>query len=139
MSRKTLLKKQDRLSRRRKRVRSTIIGTAERPRVSVYRSLNHIYIQLIDDSKGETLVSGSTHELKSATKAAPAKATEENGAKKAISTTGKVVKSKQIGLLVAEKAKQKKIKDVVFDRGGRLYHGRIKSVAEGLREGGLKF
>lgn len=106
------------------RVRKKISGTTERPRLCVYRSLNNIYAQIIDDTKGVTLVEASSlakdlvEELKSA--------------------KGKVSKSKLVGKLVAKKAQENGIKAVVFDRGGLQYHGRIKAVAEGAREGGLK-
>jgi len=106
---------------RHKRVRAVISGTAERPRLAVYRSLNHIYAQIIDDQAGVTLVSASTQE----------KAFESFGGNKEA--------AKQIGLTVAERAKEKGIETVVFDRGGYLYHGRVKELAEGAREGGLVF
>jgi large subunit ribosomal protein L18 len=102
------------------RIRAKIQGTAERPRLNVYRSLNHIYAQVIDDTKGATLVSASTV-------AAKAK------------TGGNVMAAKEIGKLVAERAQEKGIKKVVFDRGGYLYHGRIKALADAAREAGLEF
>ena len=102
------------------RIRAKIQGTAERSRLNVYRSLNHIYAQVIDDAKGETLVSASTV-------AAKAK------------TGGNVMAAKEIGKQVAERAKEKGIKKVVFDRGGYLYHGRIKALADAAREAGLEF
>ena len=102
------------------RIRAKLQGTAERPRLNVYRSLNHIYAQVIDDTKGETLVSASTV-------AAKAK------------TGGNVMAAKEIGKQVAERAKEKGIKKVVFDRGGYLYHGRIKALADAAREAGLEF
>jgi large subunit ribosomal protein L18 len=102
------------------RIREKLSGTAERPRLNVYRSLNHIYAQVIDDQKGETLVSASTLEMKS-------------------KTGGNVASAKEVGKAVAEKAVAKGIKDVVFDRGGYLYHGRVKALADAAREAGLKF
>jgi large subunit ribosomal protein L18 len=102
------------------RIREKLAGTAERPRLNVYRSLNHIYAQVIDDQKGETLVSASTVQLK-----------VKNG--------GNVAAAKEIGKSVAEKAAAKGIKQVVFDRGGYLYHGRVKALADGAREAGLEF
>jgi large subunit ribosomal protein L18 len=102
------------------RIRAKIQGTPERPRLNVYRSLNHIYAQVIDDTKGATLVSAST---------AAAKA----------KTGGNVAAAKEIGKLVAERAQEKGIKKVVFDRGGYLYHGRIKALADAAREAGLEF
>jgi large subunit ribosomal protein L18 len=97
-----------------------MVGTAERPRLNVYRSLSHIYAQVIDDSQGVTLVSASTV-------AAKAK------------TGGNVAAAKEIGRMIAERAQEKGIKKVVFDRGGYLYHGRIKALADAAREAGLEF
>ena len=102
------------------RIRQKLSGTTERPRLNVYRSLNHIYVQVIDDQKGETLVSASTLALK-------------------LKTGGNVAAAKEIGKAIAEKAVEKGIKKVVFDRGGFLYHGRIKALAEAAREAGLEF
>ena len=102
------------------RIRAKIQGTPERPRLNVYRSLNHIYAQVIDDTKGETLVSASTVAAKS-------------------KTGGNVMAAKEIGKQVAERAREKGIKKVVFDRGGYLYHGRIKALADAAREAGLEF
>ncbi len=102
------------------RIRQKLAGTAERPRLNVYRSLNHIYAQVIDDQKGETLVSASTLDLK-------------------LKTGGNVAAAREIGKAVAEKATAKGIQQVVFDRGGFLYHGRIKALADAAREAGLKF
>ncbi|MBQ3053993.1 MAG: 50S ribosomal protein L18 [Clostridia bacterium] len=108
--------------RRHARVRKNISGTAERPRLSVYRSLNHIYAQIIDDVAGKTLVAAST--LDSSLKA------NYGGNKEA---------AKAVGLLIADRAKEKGITEVVFDRGGYVYHGRVAELADGAREGGLKF
>jgi large subunit ribosomal protein L18 len=102
------------------RVRAKISGTAERPRLNVFRSLNHIYAQLIDDQKGITIVSASTIALK-------------------LKTGGNVAAAKEIGKAVAERAIEKGVKKVVFDRGGYLYHGRIKALADAAREAGLEF
>ena len=107
--------------RRHQRVRGKISGTAERPRLSVFRSENNIYAQIIDDVAGNTLVSASTVE----------KDFEGNG--------GNAEAAKKIGATVAERALQKGIEEVVFDRGGYIYHGRVQALAEGAREGGLKF
>ena len=107
--------------KRHNRVRGKISGTAERPRLCVFRSENHIYAQIIDDVAGNTLVSASSVE----------KGFEGKG--------GNVEAAKKIGATVAERALQKGIEEVVFDRGGYIYHGRIKALAEGAREGGLKF
>ncbi|HVO61231.1 MAG TPA: 50S ribosomal protein L18 [Terriglobales bacterium] len=105
------------------RIRKKLLGTSERPRLNVYRSLNHIYVQVVDDLNGQTLVSASTAE----------------GKKGERRTGGNVPSAKQIGKTIAERAKAKGIEKVVFDRGGYLYHGRIKAVADAAREGGLKF
>jgi len=102
------------------RIRAKISGTAERPRLNVYRSLNHIYVQVIDDARGETLVSASTVQAK-------------------LKAGGNVAAAKEVGKLVAERAQEKGIKKVVFDRGGYLYHGRIKALADAARESGLEF
>lgn len=110
--------------RRHVRVRKTITGTAERPRLSVYRSTNHIYAQLIDDTKGVTLASAST--LEKAVKAEIAGMTKRDAAK-------------VVGKIAAERAKEKGIEAVVFDRGGYLYTGRVQALADGAREAGLKF
>lgn len=116
--------KQEKRYRRHKRVRAKIIGTAERPRLCVFRSVKHIYAQLIDDEKGKTLVAASDLELEKS---------------KTRTKKTKVEKAKEIGKLIAKKAKEKKIEKVVFDRGGYAYHGRVKALAEGAREEGLKF
>ena len=102
------------------RIRTKVQGTSERPRLNVYRSLNHIYVQVVDDSQGITLVSASTVASK-------------------IKTGGNVAAAKEVGKLVAERAQEKGIKKVVFDRGGYLYHGRIKALADAAREAGLEF
>ena len=102
------------------RIRQKLAGTTERPRLNVYRSLNHIYAQVIDDQKGETLVSASTLRIK-------------------LKSGGNVAAAKEIGKAVAEKALAKGIKQVVFDRGGYLYHGRVKALADAAREVGLEF
>lgn len=110
--------------RRRKRVRQKISGTGNRPRLSVFRSIKHIYAQLINDELGVTVAEASTlsPELK------------EN-----LSTGGNVTAAESVGALIAQKAKQQKIEVVVFDRGGHLYHGRIKALAEAAKAEGLKF
>lgn len=107
------------------KIRRKISGTPERPRLSVYRSLKHIYAQVIDDSKGQTLLSAST--------LSPEVREQLTGVK------GKTAMAKIVGQAVAKKALEKNITQVVFDRGGFLYHGRVKALAEGAREGGLKF
>src|SRR5579885_1613320 len=108
------------------RIREKVAGTAERPRLNVYRSLNHIYAQVIDDAKGVTIVSASTASGKK----------ETRGKKR---TGGTVASAKEIGKLSAQRAQEKGVKQVVFDRGGYLYHGRIKALADAAREAGLEF
>ena len=104
---------------RHNRVRAKISGSSQRPRLSVYRSLAGIYAQLIDDTTGKTLAFASAKEIKSKAKKTDA--------------------SKEVGKLLAQKAQALKISECVFDRGGFAYHGRVKALAEGAREGGLKF
>ncbi len=108
------------------RIRKKLQGTTERPRLNVYRSTNHLYVQIIDDLKGSTLISANTLEFGEA----------KEGKRP---TGGNVGAAKQLGKSIAERAKSKGIKKVVFDRGGYLYHGRIKALAEAAREGGLEF
>ena len=110
--------------KRHKRVRAKVKGTAEAPRLSVYRTLNHIYAQIIDDVKGNTLVTASTldKELKGALEGKDKKA-----------------QAFAVGELLAKKAKARKIEAIVFDRGGYLYTGRVQSLADGARKGGLQF
>ncbi|MGD8584638.1 MAG: 50S ribosomal protein L18 [Chloroflexota bacterium] len=110
--------------RRHRRVRSKLSGTAERPRLNVFRSLNHIYAQVIDDVEGKTLVAASTLEKEVASKA-----------------SGKTKKDQAalVGSVIAERAKSAGIETVVFDRGGYRYHGRVKALADAAREGGLQF
>ncbi|SRR5579875_1395734 len=103
-----------------KRIRRRVSGTAERPRLAVFRSLKHIYAQVIDDEKGHTIVAAAS--------------TEKNGA-----NGGNIAGAKAIGKLVAERARDKGVKSVVFDRGGYLYHGRVKALADAAREAGLEF
>ena len=105
--------------KRHKRVRVRVTGTAERPRLSVYRSLNHLYVQVIDDSDGRTLAAASTVDLKA----------KGNG----------MAEAATVGKAIAEKAKSAGVSSVVFDRGGFLYHGRIKALADAAREAGLEF
>ena len=106
--------------KRHTRVRAKISGTPECPRLAVYRSINHISAQIIDDVNGVTLVSASSYE-------------------KEFETGGNKEAAKKVGKLVAERAQSKGITEVVFDRGGYLYHGRVSELADGAREGGLKF
>jgi large subunit ribosomal protein L18 len=120
-----MIKRKDKRARSKIKIRQRISGAPERPRLTVYRSLNNIYVQLIDDLSGRTLVSASSlskeldEEIKSA--------------------KGKISKSKAVGKLAAKKALENNISSVVFDRNGYRYHGRVQAVAEGAREAGLKF
>ena len=106
--------------KRQNRVRAKVEGTPDRPRLNVFRSLNHIYAQIIDDTKGHTLVAASTLD-------------------KGVTNAEKIEEARAVGKLVAERARAAGITKVVFDRGGYIYHGRIKALAEGAREGGLEF
>lgn len=114
--------KADRRERRRRRVRATIHGVAERPRLNVFRSLKHIHAQLIDDDAGHTLAAASS--LDPIVRSQGLKKTEEAAV---------------VGRLLAQRALEKQIRQVVFDRAGYRYHGRVKAVADGAREGGLEF
>ena len=105
---------------RHKRLRKKLEGTAERPRLAVFRSLKHIYAQIIDDATGTTLVAASSQE-------------------KDLEVNGNINGAKKVGSLIAQRAKDKGISAVVFDRGGFQYHGRVASLAEGARESGLEF
>ncbi len=115
-----MLPKQQKRKRRHKRVRAKVFGTNKVPRLCVFRSPKHIYAQLIDDEKGKTLASAGDLGIKQ---------TKDK----------KTALAAKVGKLIAQKAQEKKIKKVVFDRGGYKYHGRVKAVAEGAREGGLEF
>jgi len=122
-----MIKKQDKNKTRKVRhirVRKKVSGTAERPRLNVYRSASHIYAQIIDDTAGHTLVAASTL---------------DKDLKDQVSGKTKKEAARLVGKLVGDRAKQKKIKTVVFDRGGYVYHGRVQELAEGAREAGLEF
>lgn len=112
--------KQEKIHQRHRRIRARIKGTKECPRLSVFRSNRHIYLQLVDDNQAKTLVSSSDWEIK----------------KKGLT---KLALAEQVGKLIAKKALAEKINKVVFDRGGYKYHGRVKAVAQGARQAGLKF
>ena len=116
---KTIIKRNINRIFRKKRSRAQVLGTAERPRLSVFRSNRYTYVQLIDDVAGKTLVSASTQSLEKQVKA-------------------KTNQAKQLGEIIAKKAKEAGIKIAVFHRGSYKFHGRVKAVAEGAREGGLK-
>ncbi len=114
-----MLKTQENRIKRHRKIRAKMSGNSKIPRLCVFRSLNHIYAQIVDDSKGKTLLSVKDNDIK------------KKGTKTELSFA--------VGELTAQKAKEKKIVKVVFDRGGYLYHGRVKALAEGARKGGLKF
>lgn len=110
--------------KRHQRVRNKVTGTAERPRLNVYRSAKHMYAQVIDDMSGKTLAAASTLDA---------------DVKADLSSTGNKAAAKKVGEVVAKRALENGIKEVTFDRGGYIYHGRVQNLAEGAREGGLKF
>ncbi len=110
--------------RRHDRIRKKVVGSSARPRLSVYRSLNHIYAQVIDDARGVTVAAASSLDA---------------GVRKAEQHTGNITTAKEVGGLVAKKAIEKGVKKVVFDRSGYLYHGRVKALADAAREAGLEF
>ncbi len=119
-----MISKRDKAAKRvarQKRVRAKVTGTEARPRLSVFRSLNNIYAQLIDDTKGVTIASASTLDKEVKTKASNIEA------------------AKEVGTLIAKRAAEKKVETVVYDRNGYLYHGKVKALAEAAREAGLKF
>ena len=116
-----MLRNKTQEQKRQSRVRAKILGTKDRPRLSVFKSNKYVSAQIINDEKGETIVGISEKELKIKEK------------------LNKTDRAKQLGLAIAKKASDKKIKSVIFDRGSYLYHGRVKAIAEGAREGGLKF
>ena len=122
---KKILQKKLAHEKRKKHIKKRLKGTSERPRLVVHRSLNNIYAQIVDDFSGCTLLSASTMTKDIATEMSKAK--------------GKCEKSKAVGKWLAQEAKKKKISKIVFDRGGYLFHGRIKALADGARDGGLEF
>lgn len=117
------INKNETRQRRHRRVRKRVEGSADRPRLNIYRSTQHIYAQVIDDARGVTLASASTVDT--------ALRSEKNG--------GNIAGAKAVGTLIAQRAKEAGLTAVVFDRGGYLYHGRIKALADAAREGGLEF
>ncbi len=110
--------------KRHQRVRNKVAGTTERPRLNVYRSTKHMYAQIIDDMSGRTLAAASTLDA---------------DVKADLSSTSNKEAAKKVGQVVAKRAKENGIEEVTFDRGGYIYHGRVQNLAEGAREGGLKF
>jgi large subunit ribosomal protein L18 len=129
--------------RRHRRVRNKVVGTTVRPRLSVFRSGQHIYAQIIDDANGRTLVAASSRDadFANAAKNASSSVTEETApeALKGILGNARVRQALAVGLLLAQRAKAQGINRVVFDRGGYLYHGRVAALAAGARTGGLDF
>lgn len=123
-----MMDKKEKLKKRHRFIRSRVFGTPERPRLQVFRSLNHIYAQIIDDTTGKTILVASDCEKKS-----------ENKEKSKIKKENKTQRATIVGENIAKKAQEQKIKKVVFDRKGYLYHGRVKAVAEGARKSGLEF
>ena len=118
------ISKNDHRQRIHRRVRTRVQGTPQRPRLCVYRSLSHIYAQVIDDAKGATLASASSLEKDMRGK---------------LKSGANVEAAKAVGSLIAERAKAKGVKEVIFDRGGYRFHGRVKALADAAREGGLSF
>jgi large subunit ribosomal protein L18 len=119
-----IAEKTEKLERRHQRVRQRVFGTPARPRLSVYRSNSHIYAQIIDDTRGHTLAAASTLDPE---------------LRKTAASKSPIEAAKEVGRLIASRAKSANVSAVVFDRGGRLYHGRIKALAEASRESGLQF
>lgn len=118
-------KKRERRTRAHKRVRKSVLGTSERPRLAVYKSLRYVYAQVIDDSSGKTLVQANSREPAVVGKAGDSAKTK--------------AAARKVGEVIADRAKGKGIERVVFDRGGYVYHGKVKEVAEGARSKGLEF
>lgn len=116
--------KNEKLERRRHRVRKSVVGTTERPRLNVFRSRSHIYAQIIDDLRGHTIAAASTL---------------DKSLQNSVKATGGIEGAKAVGKLLAERARAAQVLMVVFDRGGRLYHGRVRALADASREGGLQF
>ena len=120
----TPVNKREQRKKRHRRIRKRVLGTVERPRMVVYKSLNHMYIQIINDEIGHTIVSAATN---------------EKTIRDAVNGMSKTEKAKYLGKIIAERAIEKGIKKVVFDRGGFKYQGRVKALAEAAREAGLEF
>ncbi|MCK5619713.1 MAG: 50S ribosomal protein L18 [Candidatus Krumholzibacteria bacterium] len=153
MRRKAKNPKEHKRKRRHLHVRRRLVGTAERPRVCVFRSNTHIYAQIIDDEQGKTLAAVSSLKI-SLPKATPAaeqpagksdaegqegKKGKKKGGKKPKAEEAKILQAREVGTLVAKAAKEKGINAIRFDRGGYLYHGRVAALAKAMREGGLEF
>ncbi len=131
--------KKEKRIKRHKKIKAKIKGKNDRLRLCVFRSINHIYAQVIDDKNAKVVVSASDKELKGVKANKPASAKSSGMAKEEKTMTHKVSIAHEVGRLIAKKAIENKIEKVVFDRSGILFHGRIKALAEGAREGGLKF
>jgi large subunit ribosomal protein L18 len=126
------------------RIRQRVRGTGERPRLAAFRSLSHIYAQVIDDRKGHTLAAASSGEKASGEKKSDEKKSQKASAEKSAEkgktpNGGNVAGAEQVGKLIAERAKANGVTKVVFDRGGYLYHGRVKALADAARKAGLEF
>ncbi len=137
-----MLEKQQKRIRRHKRVRAKVFGTTQVPRLCVFRSNKHIYAQLINDEKGQTIATASDLELRKSkikNQKSKIKNKTQKEEKDKKNLKGKVSLAFEVGKLIAKKAIEKKFKKVVFDRGGYKYHGLVKALAEGAREGGLRF
>lgn len=148
MKTKVRNKKTYQRKRRHMHVRNRIVGTADRPRVCIFRSNSHIYAQIISDEEGRTLMSVSSLKVKPAAVAdkeeaqkpdADEKKKKKKGGKKAKPAGAKILQAREVGRMVAETAKEKGITKVRFDRGGYLYHGRVAALADAMREHGLEF
>lgn len=134
--------KREKRYRRHKKVRGKVFGISQKLRLCVFRSSKHIYAQLIDDEKGRILVSASDLKIKTTSKKQPITRSKKEKVgkkeeKKALS--GKLALAFEVGKLIAKKAEDLKVEEIVFDRGGYKYHGRVKALADGARQGGLKF
>jgi len=136
-----MLEKQKKRYRRHKKIRAKVFGTADKPRLCIFRSAKHIYAQLlIDGEKAKTIATSSDLKLRgNKSSSSPTELTKQAKGKKKRESSSPVAKAREVGKLIAKRAQDLKIKRVVFDRGGYKYHGRIRALAEGAREGGLIF
>ena len=134
-----MLEKQQKKIRRHKKIRARLKGTMRIPRLCVFRSAKHIYAQLIDDEKSIILTTARDQEFKKSPHRKEISTSHKKPKEEKTGRTGKIGIAFEVGKLIAKKASEKKIDKIIFDRGGYKYHGRIKSLAEGAREGGLKF
>jgi len=134
-----MLEKQQKKIRRHKKIRAKLKGTMRIPRLCVFRSAKHIYAQLIDDEKSIILATARDQEFKKSPHRKEISTSHKKPKEEKTGRTGKIGIAFEVGKLIAKKASEKKIDKIIFDRGGYKYHGRIKSLAEGARAGGLKF